>query len=110
MNKVENKKVSAQKALDNAWRLMLVLTVVVTASLLPVDAFATQFGTVLCKAVTWIQNDAAKAIATLAIIAVALGALLGKVSWGMAILVGVGVAGIMGAKYIATQLGVTGSC
>ena len=46
---------------------------------------------------------------TLAIITVGVGALMGKVSWGMAIIVGIGVAVIFGAPEIVGDLGTSGS-
>ena len=49
-------------------------------------------------------------IATLAIIVIGVGALMGKVSWGMAIIVGIGVGVIFGAPTIVNALGGAGGC
>ena len=66
---------------------------------------------VLCNVVDWFTGPVGKGIATLAIIVIGVGALMGKVSWGMAIIVGVGVAVIFGAEQIVGELGgSTGSC
>ncbi len=105
-----NKKAQAQKAIDTSWQLMLVFGVVVFAGMIPDVAMATTMGTILCSAVAYIQSDIARGIATLAIIIVGLGALLGKVSWGMAVLVAVGIGTIFGAQALASAIGVTGTC
>lgn len=56
----------------------------------------------LCNAVELVTSDAGKAIATAAIITIAIGALLGRVSWGMAVMIAAGIAGIFGAPTIAS--------
>ena len=65
---------------------------------------------VLCTVVGWFNGTIGKAIATLAIIVVGIGALMGKVSWGMAIIVGLGVGIVFGASNIVDVLGGQGSC
>jgi len=65
----------------------------------------TPLGETLCKVVGWFTGNTGKGIATLAIIIVGVGALLGKVSWGMAIIVGLGVALIFGAPQLLDVLG-----
>jgi type IV secretory pathway VirB2 component (pilin) len=50
----------------------------------------------------------APGIATLAVIALGIGASFGKVSWGMAVLAGVGIAAIFGAGALAASAG--GGC
>ncbi len=64
---------------------------------------------VLCSVVAWFTGSVGKGIATLAIIIIGVGALMGKVSWGMAIIVGIGVAVIFGASNIVSELGGTGT-
>ncbi len=54
-------------------------------------------GTTLCAVVAWFTGPVGGGIATLAVIIIGIGALMGKVSWGMAIIVGLGVAVIFGA-------------
>jgi type IV secretory pathway VirB2 component (pilin) len=48
-----------------------------------------------------------RGLATMAIIALGISATLGKVSWGMAVMVGVGIAIFFGAATIASDFGVT---
>jgi type IV secretory pathway VirB2 component (pilin) len=66
-------------------------------------------GNLLCNVAGWFTGSVGKGIATLAIIVIGIGALMGKVSWGMAIIVGIGVAVIFGAPTIVDELGTGGS-
>ena len=66
-------------------------------------------GGVLCDVVAWFNGPIGKGIATLAIIIIGVGALMGKVSWGMAIIVGIGVAVVFGASDIVDALGGDGA-
>lgn len=66
-------------------------------------------GRVLCTVVDWIYGPVGTGIATLAIIIIGIGALMGKVSWGMAIIVGIGVAVIFGAGSIVNELNAGGA-
>ncbi len=66
-------------------------------------------GTVLCTVTGWFTGNTGQGLATIAITVIGIGALLGKVSWGMAIIVGIGVAVIFGASEIVTQLGADGA-
>lgn len=87
---------------------MLCLTVIVFSSISLADAHAV--GTVLC---TMIRNEMftgqlGKAIATIGVLIVGVGAALGKVSWTMAVTVAVGISAMFGARAIAGSLG--GGC
>ena len=98
-----------------AWCMMLAYA----AMLVPADALA-QFngpegdsgvlGGLLCGVAAWFTGSVGQGIATLAIIVIGIGALMGKVSWGMAIIVGLGVAVIFGAPQIVTELGGGDGC
>jgi type IV secretory pathway VirB2 component (pilin) len=99
----------------HAWSLSICLMVAYAVMLVPADALASggvnSINDALCTVINWFLGPIGKAIATLAIIIIGVGALMGKVSWGMAIIVGLGVAVIFGADTIATQLGASGdSC
>lgn len=65
-------------------------------------------GELLCNVAGWFTGPVGSGIATLAILVVGVGALMGKVSWGMAIIVGIGIAVIFGAPTIVDELGGTG--
>ncbi len=95
----------------NMMSLALALVVAYAALLMPTDALAQTFGngpsalsTTLCNVVGWFTGPIGAGIATLAIIVIGVGALMGKVSWGMAIIVGLGVGVIFGAPSIVSAL------
>lgn len=71
------------------------------------QAFAagSQFNVVICRAVELVTTDAARAVATAAVVTIAIGALLGRVSWGMAVMIGVGIAALFAAPQIANFIG-----
>jgi type IV secretory pathway VirB2 component (pilin) len=61
-------------------------------------------GDVLCFAESMINGSLGKGLATLVIVMLGIGAMFGKVSWGLVTLVGVGIAVTFGAYTIATML------
>lgn len=99
---------------DKMMSLALCLFAAYAAMLIPADALAQSFstgpgdsgtiGALLCGVANWFTGTVGQGIATLAIIIVGIGALMGKVSWGMAIIVGLGVAVIFGAPTIVSEL------
>jgi type IV secretion system protein VirB2 len=104
----------------NAVTLSLALLVLCAATMLPAEVLAqtatitvggggggnapSALKDVLCNVVKWFTGPIGGGIATLAIIVVGVGALMGKVSWGMAIIVGLGVGVIFGADTIVSAL------
>jgi len=64
----------------------------------------TPMGTVLCAVIGFVYGNMGRGLATLAIIIIGVGATLGKVSWGLAITVGVGISIIFNADGIMTQM------
>ena len=100
------------KDLSLAWQVCLVVMLGVLAMTLPDYAFAgsnTPMGAVLCTVTGWFTGNTGKGLATIAITVIGIGALLGKVSWGMAIIVGTGVAIIFGAATIVSAMSTGGS-
>ena len=110
-------------ALTNEKMMTLVWCLVLTyaAFLVPADALANGsvgtvsndsgvMGDLLCGVAGWFTGSVGKGIATLAIIVIGIGALMGKVSWGMAIIVGLGVAIVFGAPTIVNELGGNSNC
>lgn len=99
---------------NKAWSLSVCVMLAYAFMLVPEAALAggpSSIEDALCEVISWFIGPVGKAIATLAIIIIGVGALMGKVSWGMAIIVGLGVAVIFGAPEIAGLLGATGgSC
>ncbi|GEM_PF-1022318 len=59
---------------------------------------------VLCNVVDFVTGPVGSALATLAVIIIGVGALMGKVSWGMAIIVGLGVATVFGAPTLVNNI------
>lgn len=104
-----------QVTLGKEKTMSLVMAMVATyaAALLPMDALAGEPSAlvdVLCNVVSWFTGSIGAGIATLAIIVIGIGALMGKVSWGMAIIVGLGVGIVFGAPTIVAALGGTSTC
>jgi type IV secretory pathway VirB2 component (pilin) len=67
------------------------------------------FNVVYCSLVNWFNGPLGKGMATVGIIILGLGALYGKVSWGLAIIAGIGMALIFGGTTIVDALGGIGS-
>ena len=97
------------------WASSLIMAVAMVMVMSPDFAFAAggsgqTIADVLCTVVGWFTGNVGTGIATLAIIIIGVGALMGKVSWGMAIIVGIGVAVVFGASQLVEDLGGTGAC
>lgn len=103
---------------DKITSLAFCLLMAYAATMLPSEALAATgwdtgnpIGDTLCTVVSWFTGPIGQGVATLAIIVIGVGALMGKVSWGMAIIVGIGVAVIFGAPAIVDMLsGHVGGC
>ncbi len=90
--------------MKNITKQMTTFFALAVALMLPEFAAANPIGDTLCAVVDWFTGPVGGGIATLAIIIIGIGALMGKVSWGMAIIVGLGVAVIFGAAPLITEL------
>lgn len=100
------------KSLRAGWQICLMISLSILVIMLPDFAFAqvadnkdTPMGYVLCTVATWFLGNTGKGLAVIAITIIGIGALLGRVSWGMAILVGIGVAIVFGAPGIVATMG-----
>jgi len=89
------------------WQASLLVVLAAFVMLLPDMAHATntRMGNVLCTVSLWFTGNTGKGLATIAITVIGIGALLGKVSWGMAMIVGIGVAIVFGASAIVSTMG-----
>lgn len=86
---------------NSAWTAFLCFALFAAFALVPEFAFADdQLSEGFCNAIAFVTGRTGKALATIAIITVGVGALMGKVSWGLAILVALGIAIIFGAEAI----------
>jgi len=91
--------------------LLALLTVALyTASVSMAYAAITPMGNVLCLIVFWVYGNLGRGLATLAVIIIGAGATLGKVSWGLAITVAIGISIIFNASAIVTALTGTLAC
>jgi type IV secretion system protein VirB2 len=113
---VNNQSKTAQSLIDMCWHLLVIVAVFAGATMFSHAAMATAapgdsnaIEQVFCNVVLILTGTTGKAIATVAVIAVGVGALLGKISWGMALIVALGVALIFGAASIVSALGGTGT-
>ena len=95
------------KDLSIAWQACLMVMLTAVVIMLPdmVLAANTPMGTVLCTVVDWFTGNTGKGLATIAVTVIGIGALLGKVSWGMAIIVGIGIAIVFGAAGLVDVMG-----
>jgi type IV secretory pathway VirB2 component (pilin) len=66
-------------------------------------------GPKLCLVVNALTGTTGRAIATIGIIILGIGAFFGKVNWGLAILVAIGVISIFAAAMIVAAMGATGA-
>jgi type IV secretory pathway VirB2 component (pilin) len=100
---------TSTKDLSMAWNISLMVMLSAVMVMMPDFAFAVQndtpMGNVLCTVVGWFTGNTGKGLATIAITVIGIGALLGKVSWGMAMIVGIGVAIVFGAAGIVSSMG-----
>jgi type IV secretion system protein VirB2 len=105
---------TSTKELSSAWQMSLLMLLAAVAIMLPDLAFAetgvsvatgdTVIAAAFCNVIGWFTGTTGKGIATIAIIVIGVGALMGKVSWGMAIIVGIGIALIFGAASLVNNI------
>ncbi len=94
------------------WKALLVFMLAVLITTLPDLAYAydSDLGYVICSAALLFTGNAGRGLATIGISILGVGALLGKVSWGLAIVVGVGIAMVFFAPGIVTAVSGVGGC
>jgi type IV secretion system protein VirB2 len=105
---MDNVKVkSARNMIDLCWNMTLLFACGICVLLLPDQAMASgsnAIEVVFCNIVGVLNGTTGKAVATVAIIAVGVGALLGKISWAMALIVALGIALVFGAGSIVNAI------
>lgn len=74
------------------------------------NGYAATVGDILCDIYDEIQSDVGRGIATLAVATLGISALVGKVSWGMAIMVAVGIAVMYTADTIVPSISGVAGC
>ena len=63
--------------------------------------YCTTMGVIFCQIDYMITGNLGRGLATVCIVMLGIGAMLGKVSWGLAVMVGCGIGGLFGAASIA---------
>lgn len=90
--------VTLQQALLFTILTLAIYTMWITA------AYADPVGAVVCAAAGFIYGDAGRGLATIGVIMIGIGATLGRVSWGLAVTVGIGMSIIFNAGGIVLLL------
>lgn len=94
------------------WTSLKLAVLATVVSLVPEIAAAYDMGYIICNGAILLRGPVATGVATIAVSALGVGAMFGKVSWTLAILVGVGTAALFGAPsviaYMAGGLGFAG--
>ena len=85
------------------WRIAFTICLAFATTLLP-DMAAAGFDKALCNVLGFVNGTPAKVLGTLAIVFLGVGAFFGKVNWGTALLVAIGIAAIYGAGTIVTKI------
>ena len=95
---------------DTSWKIASIFGLSAMAMMLPELSLADTdpIGDTLCNIVTKLQGRIGKGIATIAVIFLGIGLFLGKLSWGLAIAIGIGIGGIFGASQIVNWMGSSG--
>jgi type IV secretion system protein VirB2 len=85
--------------------LASLLCLILVSGAAAASPYDSPMGFVLCSVAKWIiYGNLGRGLATLAIVVVGVGATLGKVSWGLAITVAVGISVVFGAPQIVSAL------
>ena len=96
------------------WQLTGFTFVTIILIMLPGVVFAgpldTGVGTYICLIADNFSGNAGRGIATIGISVLGTLAILGRVTWTQALIIGVGVATLFGAPAIIQQLGATAAC
>jgi type IV secretory pathway VirB2 component (pilin) len=90
----------------------LICFAAIVSPLLVESAYATSttIGNTMCRIVGMLTGQVGKAIATMGIVFLAIGLFVGKISWGVAVSVGIGIGAIFGAPSLVNWLaGSTGN-
>lgn len=96
------------KTLSLAFEITALMLVIISITIMPDLAYAqtdTPMGSVLCTVVKWFTGNTGKGLASIAVCVIGIGAMLGKVSWGMAMIVGIGISIVFGSGEIVNALG-----
>lgn len=91
---------------NTAWRLSLAFVLAVIVLSMPADVWAEdKISQVVCSIVGQLQGPVARGVAAFGIIFLGFSLFLGKISWGVALALGIGIGAIFGAKEIVGLIG-----
>lgn len=100
--------------MDIYYRIQMIVLMTAIVIFIPQAALAvdTPMGKTLCTVVTWMSGNLGKGLETIIICTLGIGAMLGKISWGAAIMEGIGCAIVFGAAQIvdAMNAGASAGC
>lgn len=104
----------SNETIDLVWNATLAIAAVAIFAMLPLEALAgtgntgnvgnTALDQLFCNIIQFVTGNIGKGIATIALIVIGLGALMGKISWGMALIVAIGIAVVFGAGNIVDAI------
>lgn len=109
-NVIVNHDVANHDGTFGLWRIAACFALTCAACIfLNASAYAqtgSPMGDVLCLIVDWMVGNLGWGLATIGISAVGIGAILGKISWGVAFTVMVGCVVMLNATLIVAQMGI----
>ena len=98
------------KSVGSTFSFMLLALVALSPDLASAAVDAEGMGIVVCNIITELQGPVARGVAAFGIIFLGFSLFLGKISWGVALALGIGVAAIFGAESIVgAMLGDSGT-
>lgn len=96
---------SLQQARDRFCRYLSFFSLIALFQLIPSTAYAADALTItICTIVNWFTGSTGSAVATLGILVLGIGAVLGKVSWQMALIVTIGISIMFSGAQIVSGL------
>lgn len=94
----------------HAYAALMLATAILLVMIQSAVAIDSTMGAALCNIAGIVYGNVGRGIATLAVMVVGIGAMMGKTSWGMALMVATGIAVMFNAGNLVSQLGVGDGC
>jgi len=96
--------VSSKIERSNLLNVLLAVMFATVIALFAVESYADAVTDTLCNAISFVQGGVGKAVAIIVIISVAIMMFLGKITWGVAIAVAVGMGLLFGAQSVVEAI------
>ena len=87
------------------WSLLVVCLTIMLPAGEAMAQGANPLANTVCRVVTALQGDIARGVAAVGVIFLGFGLFMGKVTWGVALALGIGIGAVFGAADIVTLLG-----